>query len=36
MRIRRILQGVPLVLGLSVVGLLFYYSLWLLTDEEMR
>ena len=36
MRIRRILQGVPLVLGLSVVGLLFYYSLWLLTDEEIR
>lgn len=24
------------MLGLSVVGLLFYYALWLLTDEEMR
>ena len=25
-----------MVMGLSVVGLLFYYALWLLTDEEMR
>ena len=24
------------MLALSVVGLLFYYSMWLLTDEEMR
>ena len=36
MKVNRIIHGVLLVLGLSVVGLLFYYALWLLTDEEMR
>ena len=36
MKIRRIIHGVLLVLGLSVLGLLFYYALWLLTDEEFR
>jgi len=36
MKIKRIIHGVALVLGLSIVGLLFYYALWLLTDEEMR
>ena len=36
MKLKRIIHGVALVLGLSVVGLLFYYALWLLTDEEMR
>ena len=36
MKTKRIIHSVLLVLGLSVVGLLFYYALWLLTDEEMR
>ena len=36
MKLKRIIHGVALVLGLSVVGLLFYYALWLITDEEMR
>ncbi len=36
MKLKRIINGVLLVLGLSVIGLLFYYALWLLTDEEMR
>ena len=36
MKAKRIIHGVALVLGLSVVGLLFYYTLWLLTDEDLR
>lgn len=36
MKIRRIIHGVFLVLGLSVLGLLFYYMMWLLTDEDFR
>lgn len=36
MRIRRIIHGVLLILGLSVIGLLFYYAMWLLTDEDFR
>ena len=36
MKIRRIIHGVLLVLGLSVLGLLFYYALWLITDEDFR
>ena len=36
MKIRRIIHGVLLVLGLSVLGLLFYYTMWLITDEESR
>lgn len=36
MKIKRIIHGVLLVLGLSVVGLLFYYAMWLLTDEGFR
>ena len=36
MKIRRIIQGILLVLGLSVLGLLFYYAMWLITDEEFR
>jgi len=36
MKIRKIIHGVLLVLVLSLVGLLFYYTLWLLTDAEMR
>ena len=36
MKIRRIIHGVLLVLGLSVLGLLFYYAMWLITDEEFR
>ena len=36
MKKRRIIHGVLLVLSLSLVGLLFYYALWLLTDVEIR
>ena len=36
MKIKRIIYGILLVLSLSLVGLLFYYSLWLLTDVEFR
>ena len=36
MKVKRILHGVLLVLGLSVIGLLFYYLMWLITDEEFR
>ena len=36
MKLKRIVHGVALVLALSVVGLLFYYTLWLITDEEVR
>lgn len=36
MKTNRIIHSVLLVLGLSVMGLLFYYSMWLLTDEEFR
>ena len=36
MKTRRIIHGVLLVLGLSVLGLLFYYLMWLITDEEFR
>ena len=36
MKTRRIIHGVFLVLGLSVLGLLFYYLMWLITDEEFR
>ena len=36
MKIRRIIHGVLLVLGLSVLGLLFYYAMWLITDEDFR
>ena len=36
MKIKRIIHGVLLVLGLSVLGLLFYYTMWLLTDEDFR
>ncbi|MGX8695429.1 MAG: sensor histidine kinase [Prevotella sp.] len=36
MKIKRIIHGTLLVLGLSVVGLLFYYALWLITDEGFR
>ncbi len=30
------MHGVLLVLGLSVMGLLFYYAMWLITDEDFR
>ncbi|MCR4809045.1 MAG: sensor histidine kinase [Prevotella sp.] len=33
---KRIIHSVLLVLGLSVVGLLFYYAMWLITDEDFR
>ena len=33
---KRIIHGILMVLGLSLVGLLFYYALWLLTDVEIR
>ena len=36
MKIRRIVHGVFLVLGMSVVGLLFYYTVWLFMDEGFR
>ena len=36
MKVKRILHGVLMVLGLSVIGLLFYYLMWLITDEEFR
>lgn len=36
MKVKRILHGLLLVLGLSVMGLLFYYLMWLITDEEFR
>ena len=36
MKIRRIIHGVLLVLGLSVLGLLFYYAMWLIIDEDFR
>ena len=36
MKAKRILHGVLVVLGLSVIGLLFYYLMWLITDEEFR
>ena len=36
MKTKQIVHGVALVLALSVVGLLFYYTLWLITDEEFR
>ena len=36
MKTRKIIHGVLLVLGLSVIGLLFYYAVWLLLDEDFR
>ena len=36
MKLKRIIHGVLLVLGLSVLGLLFYYALWLIIDEDFR
>ena len=36
MKLKRIIHGVLLVLGLSVLGLLFYYAMWLITDEDFR
>lgn len=36
MDIRRIIHKVIIVLLLSAVGLLFYYALWVITDEEFR
>ena len=36
MKTKRIIHGVLLVLGLSLLGLLFYYALWLITDDEFR
>ena len=36
MKAKRILHGVLMVLGLSVIGLLFYYLMWLITDEDFR
>ena len=36
MIIRRIIHGVLMVLSLSLLGLLFYYALWLLTDDDFR
>lgn len=36
MNIRRVIHGIVLVPSLALVGLFFYYALWLLTDEELR
>lgn len=36
MKTRRIIHRVLLVMGLSVIGLLFYYTMWIITDEELR
>jgi len=36
MKAKRIIHGILVVLGLSLLGLLFYYALWVLTDEEFR
>ena len=36
MKLKRIIHSVLLVLGLSVLGLLFYYAMWLITDEDFR
>ncbi len=36
MKMKRIIHVILLVMGLSVIGLLFYYVLWLLTDEDFR
>lgn len=36
MKAKKIIHRILLVLGLSVLGLVFYYTLWLLTDDELR
>lgn len=36
MKARRLIHGILLVLGISLLGLVFYYALWLLTDVEIR
>ena len=36
MKAKSIIHGILLILSLSLVGLLFYYSLWLITDVEFR
>ena len=36
MRKRRLIHGILLVLGISLLGLVFYYALWVLTDPEIR
>ena len=36
MKLKRIVHGILLVLGLSVLGLMFYYAMWLITDEDFR
>lgn len=35
-KVKRIVHGTAMVLALSILGLIFYYSFWLLTDEEFR
>ena len=36
MKLKRIIHGILLVLALSVLGQLFYYAVWVLTDEDFR
>ena len=36
MKPRRFIHGILLVLGISLLGLVFYYALWLLTDSQFR
>jgi LytS/YehU family sensor histidine kinase len=36
MKTRRFISGILLILGLSLIGLLFYYGMWMLTDAYFR
>lgn len=36
MKTRRVIYGTLLILGLSLIGLLFYYGMWMLTDVFFR
>ena len=36
MKPRQLIHGILLVLGISLLGLVFYYALWLLTDSQFR
>ena len=36
MKPKRLIHGVLLVLGISLLGLAFYYALWLVTDSQFR
>lgn len=36
MKTRGFIYGILLILGLSLIGLLFYYGMWMLTDAYFR